>query len=88
MVTITDASNAADCDSYLEMLPVLRAAHPNEYVAVSAGRVVAHGPRLDAVLQLARATGASFHCGWVESPEGETVIQFNSPLVVEELGAP
>jgi hypothetical protein len=88
MITVADTLNAVDYDSYLELLPALRAAHPNEYVAVSAGRVLAHGPHLDAVAKRARETGESFYCGWVASSEGGTVIQFNSPVVVEELGAP
>lgn len=82
MVTAAYALSGAERDSFLALLPALRAAHSNEYVAVSAGRVLAHGPHLDGVLQLARATGEPFYCDWVEPPGG-TVIQFNSPLVVE-----
>lgn len=85
MVTATHPPTAQSAEHarFLELLPELRAAHANEYVAVSGEGVLAHGPHLDAVVTNARATGEPFYCGWVE-PGGGTVIRFASPLVVEE----
>jgi hypothetical protein len=81
-----DPREAAEFDAFERLLPALRERHPDEYVAVCGGEVVAHGFWLDAVDREAKrlAPGRAVYLGWVE-PGDEYVVRIGGVTVVEEL---
>jgi hypothetical protein len=68
LIRPSDPAIAAEFDSFLRLLPGLRATHGGHYVAVRGHQVIASGMCLDSVLRLAReAVGtAPYYCGCVE----------------------
>jgi hypothetical protein len=79
-----DPAEAAEFDSFLQLLPQLRSCYAGCYVAVRGGQVIASGAYADAVHKQATGSGAApFYCAWVEPPEGH-IFRVGAPRLIAE----